>query len=172
MRKFIIYSISLFCLTLSASANCDFERLGLGTGQEMVRSIYATEILQDPDNSYFSTSSSKGVNGDIVCSNEKYKNLKFDFLFIDKTLSVISVIDEENKINHLENLNSFYGTPTSANQNRLAKGTDDYSWQFKDKNIFLQIVKKNEFKRTNIKIISNNYTKLLEEKRDTNEVQH
>jgi hypothetical protein len=172
MMKLIVYLITFSCMTFHAFANCEYERLALGTGIEMVKSIYDTDVLQDPNNSTFASTAGKGVSGEIVCNQEIYKNLKFDFLFIEKKLNVISIIDEENSINHVDNLIKYYGDPSSKNINQLKKGTDDYRWQLQDKNIFLQIIRKNEVTRTNIKIVSNDYTKLIEKQRGDDDILH
>ena len=162
MKNFL--SIIIFFLTLTSTvyAGCDFERVKLGTGSETVKSTYGTEIIKDPNNFSLSSSPSKGVNGTQVCSDKQFESLKFNFSFINHKLELISVTDNGNSIDHLQNLSAYYGRPTYENVSALKKGTDDYHWELKNKNVFLQVVRDNGFYVKNIKIISKNYTSLLQ----------
>ena len=172
MKNFL--SIIIFFLTLTSTvyAGCDFERVELGTGSETIKSTYKTEIIKDPNNFSFSSSPQKGVNGSQVCSDKQFKNLKFNFSFINHELQIISITDNGNSINQLQNLSFYYGRPTHENVSVLEKGTDDYHWDLNNKDVFLQIVKDNGFYVKNIKIISKNYTSLLQTFINSDDVLH
>ena len=166
MKNILSTIIFYLALTSITFANCDFERLGLGTGSEMVESIYSTQIEQDPNNFSLSSSSQKGISGNQICNDEKFRSVRFNFFFISHQLHLISATDDTDTVNHLENLTSYYGSPSNQRVSASVDGTDDYHWNFDQKDVFLQVIRDNGKIRNNIKIISKDYIPLLESFKD------
>ena len=172
MKYLIKLVLCMLFFTVPVHAVCDFERLALGTGSEMVKSIYNIEIQQDKDNFSLSSSSPKGVKGNQICSDAKYDNLNFRFFFIDHKLHLISIIDNNSEINHFENLVNLYGKPTNQRNTKNIDGIDDYHWTFSNKDVFLQIIKENDEIISNVKIIDKNYVSKLSGFEDDDDVLH
>ena len=173
MKIFYTFIFIFLIFSKASFANCDYERLGLGSGSEMIKSVYKVEINKDKNNFSLSSSSPKGVSGEIICNDNNFENLKFRFFFVEHKLHLISVIDESSsQVNHLTNLSSFYGNPTSSRVLRNSDGIDDYHWDLKNKDIFLQVVRNNAAVRSNIKIMSKEYVTLIESHKDSQDVLH
>ena len=170
------YLIKLFfCIlifNIPVLADCNYERLSLGTGSEIVKSVYNIDVQIDKENFSLSSSSPKGVKGHKICDDNKYDDLNFRFFFIDHILQLISIIDNNSEINHFENLVNFYGKPTYQRITKNIDGIDDHHWAFSDKDIFLQIIKQNEEIISNIKIIDKNYVSKLNSFESDDDVLH
>ena len=136
----------------------------------MVKSVYNIDVQQDKENFSLSSSSPKGVKGHKICDDNKYDDLNFRFFFIDHTLQLISIIDNNSEINHFESRN-FYET-TCQRITKNIDGIDDYHWAFSDKDIFLQIIKQDEEIISNIKIIDKNYVSKLNSFEGDDDVLH
>ena len=172
--KTIFYLIFFSLIQISIShSNCDFERLSLGTGSEMIKSVYDTEITKDRDNYSLSSSSPKGVSGEKVCDDIEFKNLNFRFFFVDHKLHVISASDDhDSEVNYLNSLIGVYGEPTSNRFSQNKVNIIDYHWALINKDVFLQVIESNDASKTNIKIISKEYVSLIENSRNSDDVLH
>ena len=139
MKNLIKLFFCIFIFNIPVLADCNFERLSLGTGSEMVKSVYNIDVQQDKENFSLSSSSPKGVKGHKICDDNKYDDLNFRFFFIDHTLQLISIIDNNSEINHFENLVNFYGKPTYQRITKNIDGIDDTIGHFKIKISFFKL---------------------------------
>ena len=101
-----------------------------------------------------------------LMKNHRTNTLEVLIQDAENSIHLISATDDTDTVNHLENLTSYYGSPSNQRVSASVDGTDDFHWNFDQKDVFLQVIRDNGKIRSNIKIISKDYIPLLESFKD------
>lgn len=153
--KIYVSSVVLFFIANTAAhALCDFEKVLIGSSLNSFQKKYVGELASASN--YIQ---SYDIPISKIC-NDDFEQAVIKYVFINKNLQYISILDNQNDSEILKSLKYYYGDPTDGYDRSGAGGIRYYYWNKSDKSIYLIDKIFNDTREQIVEIVSDSYNNL------------